>query len=70
MSGMSPTVEWCEKKGGSYLTFMFGEQLTERDADFAILEWKQIFRQKKDQCINLIWDCTNMKQYESGARNK
>jgi len=70
MIGASPMVEWDEKKGGNFLKFTFGEQLTERDADFAILKWKQIFQQNKDTCISLIWDCTKMKKYESGARQK
>ena len=70
MSGMNPTIEWCEKSGGNCLRFTFGEMLTERDAEFAINKWKQAFNQKKDQCISLIWDCTDMKQYESAARKK
>lgn len=66
----SPKVEWYEKKGRNFLRFTFGEQLTERDADFAILKWKHEFRLKRDQCISLIWDCKHMKGYESGARQK
>ena len=68
MIGGGPKIEWHEKRGNSYLKFTFGEQLTERDAEFAILKWKRAFKEKNDQCIGLIWDCTNMKQYESGAR--
>lgn len=70
MSGMNPTIEWCEKLGGNCLRFTFGEMLTERDAEFAIDKWKQAFHQKHDQCISLIWDCTDMKQFESAARKK
>ena len=70
MVGTSHSIEWCEKMGGDCLRFTFGEKLTEREADLAIEKWKEAFRQKKDQCISLIWDCTNMKQYESAARKK
>ena len=70
MSGTGPEIEWCEKTGGNCLRFTFGETLTERDADFAINKWREAFYQRREQCVSLIWDCTSMKQYESGARKK
>lgn len=70
MIDTTPMVEWYEEKGTNCLKFTFGERLTEREADFAILKWKHLFRMNKDKCINLIWDCTRMKHYESGARQK
>ena len=70
MAETNTRVEWCEKREGNCLRFTFGEQLSELDAEFAILKWKQAFQQKKDQCISLIWDCTKMRGYESGARLK
>lgn len=65
-----PQVDWYEKDGKKFLKFTFEEHLTERDADLAILKWKQAFQIRKCQSIDLIWDCRKMKQYESGARQK
>lgn len=70
MNEAYPNVGWCEKLGGNNLRFTFGEKLTEKDAEQAIVLWKEAFQKKKNDKVNLIWDCTNMKAYESGARKK
>ena len=44
--------------------------MTEADAELAIVKWKEAFRQREGEKINLIWDCTRMQDYESGARTK
>lgn len=67
---MEPQVEWWEKTGSNCLRFTFGEKFTEREADLAIIKWKEAFQQRKNQCVSLVWDCRDMKRYERAARRK
>jgi hypothetical protein len=67
---MNPRIEWSEKSGKRCLRFTFGESLTEREAEFAIMEWKRAFQSTEDESIVLIWDCTEMKEYDKEARVK
>ena len=66
----NPQIEWCQKSGQECLRFCFGERLTEKEADIAITVWKDAFQSKRDKSVTLIWDCKNMKGYETGARDK
>jgi hypothetical protein len=70
MKSENPKIEWYEKSGKQCLKFIFGEKLTEKEAEIAIAEWGEAFQSKKDQKIILIWDCRKMKGYETGARTK
>lgn len=70
METVNLRIEKCDQTGENCLKFTFGEKLTEADAEPAILQWKRIFKEKKNQNFKLVWDCTNMKQYEKGARKK
>jgi hypothetical protein len=63
-------VEWCEKLGGNNLRFTFERYLTKAEALNAIEKWREAFRQREGEIINLIWDCTRMQDYDSGARMK
>ena len=47
MNGVNPNVAWCEKLGGNNLRFTFGEKLTEREAEQAIVLWKNAFQQNR-----------------------
>ena len=70
MKSENPSVEWYQKSGKQFLKFIFGEKLTEKEAEVAVVEWNEAFQSKKDQKIVLIWDCRKMKGYETGARLK
>jgi len=70
MASVNPQIEWCQKSGQECLKFIFGERLTEKEADVAISAWKDAFQSKKDKAITLIWDCKHMKGYETKARDK
>jgi len=61
-------IDWIEKSGKPCLKFTFGQNLTEKDAGEAIVEWRKAFQSKMGQAIVLIWDCREMKGYESAAR--
>jgi hypothetical protein len=52
------------------LAVSFGERLKEKDAEAAIVDWRESFQSREDTKIALIWDCRRMKGYETGARLK
>jgi len=68
VKSMNPSIEWYQKSGKQCLRFIFGEKLTEKEAEIAIQEWKAAFHSKMGEAIALVWDCREMKGYESGAR--
>jgi len=68
MENENPDIFWFEKSGKQCLRFDFGEQLTESEAGAAIIKWREAFESKKGQKIVLIWNCTGMRGYETGAR--
>lgn len=70
MSKENPTMEWTEKSGKKCLKFVFGEKLTLQEAEAAITKWRNAFLFKGDEPIVLIWDCKNMKSYDSEAKKK
>ena len=68
MKNENPRIEWCENSGKQCLKFTFAEMLTTQEAEAAIVEWRKAFQTKMDTSIILIWDCRNMKGYDSDAR--
>lgn len=50
------------------LTFRFPDYLTEHDARITIGQWKQLFEKYQDKPFILIWECSEMKDYDSMAR--
>ena len=70
MKNENPRIEWAENSGKQCLKFTFGEKLTTQEAEVAIAEWQKAFQSKKDTSIILIWDCREMRGYDSDARVK
>lgn len=50
------------------LSFRFPNYLTEHDAKTVIGQWKQLFEKYQDKPFILIWECSEMKDYDSAAR--
>jgi len=65
---MEIKVEWFEKGGKQYGRFYFEGKLTKAAAEAAIKEWKNIFDQRPGEKFILIWDCTELIDYEPMAR--
>lgn len=63
-------IEWVQKLSKTCLKFVFGERLTSKEAERAIIKWRTEFQSKPDKSINIIWDCRRMKGYDSEAREK
>jgi hypothetical protein len=59
----NPIIEWSETSGKPCLKFTFEENLSENEAEVAIVEWKRHFKEKADKPIVLIWDCRKMIRY-------
>jgi len=68
MSSKNPKIEWSKISGKECLKFTFDENLTVDEASVAIAEWKNLFREKTDKPVSIIWDCRKMRRYEQGAR--
>ena len=68
MSSENPRIERCQKSGKECLRFVFGERLTAVDAEAAVGEWRKIFQLENGAPRVLIWDCREMKGYDSAAR--
>ena len=60
-------VRWLEKNGRRCLYFLFEEQLTEQSAKEGVKKWEKLCDGHSDK-IHIIWDCTFMKGYDTGAR--
>ena len=70
MNNENPRIEWSQKSGNECLKFVFGEQLTLKEAEVAIVEWRKAFQSKMDKSIIIIWDCRKMKGYDGEAKTK
>lgn len=70
MKSENPKIEWIQKSGKQCLRFTFGERLATKEAETAIIEWREAFERSINNPITLIWDCRNMKGYDSNARTK
>lgn len=68
MGGENPIIEWKELSGRSCLKFIFKGVFLESDALPAIEEWKKAFQYKPGEKIILIWDCAEMKGYDTLSR--
>lgn len=66
----NPKIEWRQLSGKPCLMFIFGEMLTEKEADAAVTRWREAFYSQKEKSVILVWDCRSMKRYESAARIK
>ncbi len=66
----NPKIEWRQLSGKPCLMFIFGEMLTGKEADTAVIRWKAAFQSREDKSVILVWDCRKMKGYESAARIK
>ena len=64
----NPKVECCQKSGRNCLKFTFSGVLEEYNAKAAITKWKHEFRSKPDEKFTLIWECLDMKGYDSPSR--
>ncbi len=65
----NPRIEWKNNPNKKCLKFIFNDKLSEQDAVSAIEKWRKSFKSYPGEKVVLIWDCLNMKGYESGARN-
>jgi len=68
MKPENPVLEIYQKSGRNCLKFTFSGILEEQDARHAITRWKHEFRSKPDEKFILIWECLNMKGYDSQSR--
>lgn len=64
-----PSVDLIESEQATYIEFVFGEKLDRVGAERAILAWKAILDQHPGRSFLLVWDCTQMKDYDHGARS-
>lgn len=64
----NPTIEWIKKSGKDCLKFTFKGKFSDQDAVAATEKWRQIFANKKQQKVILIWDCLDMHDYDQQAR--
>jgi len=65
---MEVKMEWFEKLGMQYGRFHFVQKLTKKAAENAINEWKIKFTEQSTKKITMIWDCTELTDYEPMAR--
>ena len=63
-----PQIVWDNQRGVPCLRFVFTEHLTEQAARAAIAEWRRAFDAVPMGRITLIWDCREMRGYDSEAR--
>ena len=70
MNVKNPIIETCRKSGKNCLKFTFGARITAREAAEAIVEWQKAFQSDENEPMTLIWDCRDMKAYESQARTQ
>ena len=68
MKTINPTISECIKSGKPCLKFLFKGLLQEKDALLAIEEWKAYFQSKPMEKIVLIWECQEMKGYDTASR--
>ena len=57
-------------KGNPCLNFIFKGKLTEKASMEAAQKWEQIFESNTTKKYDLLWDCTHMNGFESGARTQ
>jgi len=65
---INPQIEFCIEDKSNCLRFSFNGSLVEEEAKNAVNEWRRIFKSKKDNKLNLVWDCNKMTGYDPGAR--
>jgi len=63
-------IQVCQVENLDCLKLSFNGILTEAIANQAIDEWKHLLGNVGDKKVNMVWDCKNMKDYETGARIK
>ena len=59
----------CDLSNNECLRFKFTGRLNAEDAELAVKEWKKLFENLGDEKLSLIWDCSEMKGFETKARN-
>ncbi|MCZ8356075.1 MAG: hypothetical protein O9340_15140 [Cyclobacteriaceae bacterium] len=62
------SIFWHPLEGELCLKFVFKHKFLKIDAVQGIVYWKACFNEKQNQKITLIWDCTEMTDYEPFAR--
>lgn len=60
-------IDLCQLTETACLKFKFNNNLSEEDARYAIQEWNDLLNSSKDDKVNMIWDCLEMKNYEQKA---
>jgi len=65
---VAPKIEWERRGKSPCLRFTFGAHLGEHGAREAIAEWRRLFETAPPGKVALIWDCREMKGYDSAAR--
>jgi hypothetical protein len=70
MKSENPKIEWSVIGLKPCLKFTFKEALTGEDAKIAVAEWRQAFQSRMNSPIVLVWDCRQLKKYESAAKAK
>ena len=65
---INPQIELCIEDKSSCLRFSFNGSLVEEEAKNAVDEWRRIFKSKRNQKLDLVWDCNKMTGYDPGAR--
>ncbi len=55
-------------KGEDCLKFTFTGHFTEKDAEYGVGEWKELFASAENQKVTLIWDSTQMTGFDNKAR--
>lgn len=61
-------IKWVTMNSKKFLKFSFDENLGEEEARVATEQWKKEMAAHANMKVSLIWDCLQMKGYDSNAR--
>ena len=64
-----PTVKLVDYRLQPYIKITFGKNLEREAAELAIEKWSEIMTNNPDQSFPMVWDCSEMREYNTGARS-
>jgi len=64
---MNPNIEWCDIKSRRCLVLHFDGHLSEDNAQNAVRKITSMLGSSSDKVV-MVWECTRMTDYDSGAR--
>lgn len=65
---METQIEWFESQNMQYGKFTFDDLSNTQSNENLIVDWKKRFAAKSREKFSLIWDCTELHDYESACK--